>query len=703
MSLSTPNLQLGSPLRHVTTIGQHRAALLEKLGIQSAMDLLFFFPRAYEQPAVHVSIASLQPHGTYTVIGEIVELTHRITHSGGSVVGILIQDVTAPVRLVFFNQPFRMKDLARGMRIMATGEPKQTGVWMEMRQPRIVTLGPDDPLPTGKILPIYSLTEGLKQTQLRHMVQTVLEPLADSVPEVLPERLRKALQVMPIAGALREIHQPSDNAALEAARRRFILQEFLVLQLALALRRRELTTDLRAPPLESSAEIDARIVRRFPFRLTSDQEKACREIAADMGRQYPMNRLLQGDVGSGKTVVAQYAMLLAVAHRHQAILMAPTEALARQHHQTLTKSLSASRVRIGLVAGSQTNAERQETLRAASQGEIDILVGTQALLYNPIQFPRLGLVVIDEQHKFGVTQRAMLRGEGLDPHYLVMSATPIPRTLAMTMLADLDVSTLHDKPPGRGALHTYLAKDGWRERWWQFVLQRVAEGRQAYVVAPRIGDAKQQVEDEDSETAVSSVQQLYEELRQGPLQSLRLGLLHGRLPNEDKQAAMDRFVRGETQILVATSVIEVGIDVPNATVMTIFGAEHFGLAQLHQLRGRVMRGSHPGYVCLFTDGNESPDEIERLRVLAETDDGFALAEADFKLRGPGDLMGIRQSGMPPLRIADPFRDHDLCMLARQMALELVDEDPQLASPDLERLRGQVIRRYGQALRLGDVA
>ncbi len=422
-----------------------------------------------------------------------------------------------------------------------------------------------------------------------------------------------------------------------------------------------------------------------------------------MSKQYPMNRLLQGDVGSGKTVVAQYAMLLAVAHRHQAIMMAPTEVLVRQHYAGLTKSLQASRVRIGLLAGSQSASERRETLQAAAAGQLDIIVGTQALLHGELNLPKLGLVVIDEQHKFGVNQRAALRAGGLDPHYLVMSATPIPRTLAMTLLADLDVSTLREKPPGRGVMHTYLAKDGWRDRWWQFVADRLTEGRQAYVVAPRIGDARQAPEDEDSESSASSVQQLFEELRTGPLQKFRVGLLHGRLPPDEKQAALAAFANGHTQVLVSTSVIEVGIDVPNATVMTILGAEHFGLAQLHQLRGRVARGSHPGYVCVFTDGEESPEEIERLQVLAQTDDGFELAEADFKLRGPGDLLGVRQSGLPPLRIADPLRDQAESLQARQVALDLVDHDPQLSAADLEKLKSQVMRRYGEALQLGDVA
>jgi ATP-dependent DNA helicase RecG len=591
---------------------------------------------------------------------------------------------------------------------------------MEMVHPKVHVLGPNEELPASRILPIYPLSEGLKQAHLRGAIGGLLPILADLVTEVIPERILQKLDLPTIGSALRELHQPTSEGSLRYARRRFVLQELLVLQLALALQRRQITSRMHSPTLTPDAEIEARIRRRFPFKLTEDQNRACREVGTDMSRQFPMNRLLQGDVGSGKTVVALYAMLLAVAHRHQSLMMAPTEILARQHYESLDRALRDSRVRVGFLAGSQTVAERRKVIERASAGEIDVLVGTQALLYGQVKLPKLGLVVIDEQHKFGVRERAALRGGGFDPHYLVLSATPIPRTLAMTMLADLDVTTLREKPPGRGKLHTYLAKDGWRERWWQFVAQRLAEGRQAFVVAPQIGNSvvpgellsgnqptgeapAGDVENRETDASVSTVQRIFQELKSGPLAEARVGLLHGRLPAEEKQEAIERFVQGRTQVLVSTTVIEVGIDVPNATVMTIFGAERFGLAQLHQLRGRVARGGHPGYVCLFTDREENPAEIERLRVFAETDDGFALAEADFRLRGPGNFFGVRQSGLPPLRIADLLQDQDECLIARQLALDLVEDDPDLNAADLQRLKKQMLRRYGNALQLGDVA
>ncbi len=447
------------------------------------------------------------------------------------------------------------------------------------------------------------------------------------------------------------------------------------------------------------------------------------QIGVDMARQFPMNRLLQGDVGSGKTVVAIYAMMLAVGHQHQAVLMAPTEVLARQHFQTLSKMLAGSRVRVGLLCGSLPAGERRDTLRDVASGEIDLLVGTQALLFG-IEFARLGLCVIDEQHKFGVRQRVTLRGGGIDPHYLVMSATPIPRSVAMTMFGDVELTTLKEKPPGRGIVNTYLGRPQWRQRWWDFVREQLSEGRQVFVVAPRVKAQVDQTnndvdeddvveEDGAEETAeeaveeavedIASVESVFDELSQETFADYRVGLLHGRLSNEEKQAVMDAFANGEIDVLVTTTVIEVGIDVPNATVMTILGAQRFGLAQLHQLRGRVSRGSHAGHVCVFTDGQQAPEEYERLTVFESTSDGFELAEADFKLRGPGDVLGARQSGLPPMLIADVMEDIDILQVARQIAQNVIDEDPELSGEKWADLKNQLMRRYGKRLELGDVA
>jgi ATP-dependent DNA helicase RecG len=480
---------------------------------------------------------------------------------------------------------------------------------------------------------------------------------------------------------------------LEKARRRFIYQELLVLQLALALRRHQQTMQRRATPMETTAKIEARVRRLFPFDLTQAQEQAIREVAADLNRSVPMNRLLQGDVGSGKTVVAVFALLVAVAHGQQAAIMAPTEVLARQHYRTLGALLAESQVRTALLTGGLSSKERQQTLAAIERGEVDVVVGTQAIISAGVQFARLALVVIDEQHKFGVRQRASLKQAGADPHYLVMTATPIPRTIAMTVYGDLDVSTLKESPPGRQHLYTYLppAKD--RPRWWEFVRKKLREGRQAYVIVPLVEES------ENWDTA--SLQTTYESLANGELEAFRLGLLHGRMAPQEKDAAMDAFYRGQTQALVSTSVVEVGVDVPNATVMTIIGADRFGLAQLHQLRGRVHRGSHPGYCCLFSDRDDAA-ENQRLQALIATTNGFELAEKDFELRGPGELLGTRQHGLPPMRMADLRRDSPIVLEARADARQLMQADPELQQLDHALLRRQVLVRYGKALDLGAV-
>ncbi len=648
------------------------------------------------------------------------------------------------------------------MRVQVSGTPRLKGLRMELVHPQVKLLGEEESAGEAGIDPVYPLTEGIKQAELRRLTREVTGELAGEVTEVLPEGLRRrAAEALTAAGpgedsglggaedragagegssgieiptvdrlppidvTLREIHFPGSESGLAAARLRLVFQELFVMQLALAIRRRRLTTELRAPPLAPTAVIHARILNRFPFELTGDQRRAIGEIGRDMSRQFPMNRLLQGDVGSGKTVVALYAMLLAVAHRHQAVLMAPTEILARQHHATLGATLAKSRVRVGLLCGSLTVAERREVVRGAEAGEIDLLVGTQSLLHGGLRLPRLGVCVIDEQHKFGVRQRVSLRGDHTDPHCLVMSATPIPRSIAMTMFGDVDLTTIRELPPGRGEVRTYLAHDGWKERWWSFVRQRLEEGRQAYVVAPRVAGGEAAEDDEENGTKgivrgagepgedvgagvssaedISSVTRTFDELSRGPLRGYRVALLHGRMSAEEKREVMRGFHSGEVRVLVSTTVIEVGIDVPNATVMTIVGGNRFGLAQLHQLRGRVSRGVHTGHVCVFSDGEGSPQDHERLRVFEQTGDGFALAEADFRLRGPGELLGRRQSGMPSMRIADLVRDEPILAVARELAQEMIDDDPDLEGEGLAELRGQVMRRYEKRLELGDVA
>jgi ATP-dependent DNA helicase RecG len=598
-----------------------------------------------------------------------------------------------------------------GQRVMLSGKPKYEGLIWQMIHPRVETLDEEEDEPVTKLLPVYPLTEGLLQWQMRKIVRGTLESYAPLLDEVFPEEYLHGHDLWPLGQALPQVHFPSDQESLDRARRRLVYQELFILQLALALKRQQQHDQRKAPALEATAKIDARIRRLFPFELTEGQERAIAEIAADMAGPLPMNRLLQGDVGSGKTVVAVYAMLLAVAHGYQAVLMAPTEVLARQHSQTLDRMLTASQVRRAQLTGGLTSSQRTALLQLIAAGEVDIVVGTQAIIQEDVAFAKLGLVVIDEQHKFGVRQRATLKQA--DPHYLVMTATPIPRSVTMTLFGDLDVSTLRDSPPDRQKVNTYLANEEQRAKWWDFFRKKLREGRQGFVVAPlveglsqfssqRKWDCPSSPNDEESESAsVASLEETYESLANGELEAFRLGLIHGRMTPAEKDAVMDQFRRGEIQVLVSTSVVEVGVDVPNATLMTIESGQRFGLAQLHQLRGRISRGKFPGFCCVFGDP-QTDDSRERLKAFVASTDGFELAETDFRLRGPGDIFGTRQHGLPPLRIADLLRDQAILEEARRDAHALMVSDPGLSLESHTKLLRMMLGRYGKALELGDV-
>ncbi|HUP81548.1 MAG TPA: ATP-dependent DNA helicase RecG [Pirellula sp.] len=694
-----PPIEVGTPLQYIPGIGPQRVELFHRLGVRRATDLLFLFPRSYQDIAPYQSITELEPGFRASVIGQVVDMDQRVSFEGRSSVGVLLSvDGGGYVRCVWYNQPFRKQQFSNGMRVIATGIARSTGISFEMRHPETTILAPGQPLPEAKPIPVYPLTEGIQQRHVASAVAAVLEHLTNSIDEALPDSIRdSANSTKPLLGigqSLRAIHQPNTIEEANEARYRFIFQELFVYQLALAMRRHRLQHEKPAPKILSTPMIHARILKRFAFDLTRDQLHAIEDVRNDMGQDVPMNRLIQGDVGSGKTVIAQYAMLNAVASKQQAALMAPTELLARQHFTRLHKQLAGSQVMIELLVGSITQRERTELLQRIAIGTVDLVVGTQALLSDQVQFESLGLVVIDEQHKFGVQQRANLRESRMVPHYLVLSATPIPRTIAMTIFGDLDISVLRDKPPGRATVHTYLGSTAQQDKWWEFVVKQVRSGRQAYVVTPRV--------ESDPEAEVVGAEQVYRQLMEGPLAGLRIELLHGRMDGNEKQAKLDAFTAGQTQVLVATTVVEVGIDVPNATVMTILDADRMGLAQLHQLRGRISRGSFPGYVCVFAKTGVAPEENARLSVLASTDDGFRLAEQDLQMRGPGDLLGTKQVGLPPLRIADLVRDADVLIQARGLAQKIVEHDPNLEMAEHAKLKRQVKQRHGAVVALGDV-
>lgn len=744
---------LFGPVEFLKGVGPIRAPLLAKLGIARPVDLLFFFPRDYQDLTLLRRIDELEEGVLQSVEATAESASNRSTRRGPVVSFVLSDGGTRLLEAVWFNQPWQAERFAPKRRCRLFGKPVQTsnGFW-RMTQPKIEWLASDDTQGAENAenalsekpqrppyLPIYPLTEGLRQYHLQRIIRPLLATLPDRLIEVLPDDFRAEKALLPIAEAVRTIHFPLTLNEAAAARRRFVYQELFVLQLALGIRRRQHEVALRSEPLPGSEKISARFRRLVPYDLTAAQTRVIREISADMGRAIPMNRLLQGDVGSGKTLVAAAAMLQAVANRHQAVLMAPTEILARQHLRTLTRLLENSRVKIASLFGAQKPDERAQALEAIQSGGADIIIGTQAIICNKIDFSRLGLVVIDEQHKFGVMQRAHLKTDSrFDPHYLVMTATPIPRSVTMTLFGDLDVSILDELPPGRQPVRTYVVTQEKKPAWWDFFRRKLRQGRQGYIVVPRV--------EEDENSELKSVEAARVELERGELAGFRIGTLYGRMSAEEKEAVMLDFRSGALDVLVSTTVIEVGVDIPNATLMTIENGERFGLAQLHQLRGRIGRGSFPGFCAVFKtekpkepqaegpahldekndtmkhlaqrtiraakqrkkadaqdqSAQDAPKKKSALDIFAESNDGFYLAEKDLEFRGPGELFGTRQHGLCDFHAANLVRDQALLLEARRDAAELLDSDAGLASPEHRLLRRQVLKKYGKVLNLGDV-
>jgi ATP-dependent DNA helicase RecG len=675
-------------------VGSARAEMLARLGIHTVGDLLLHFPRSYDDLTDVRRVDQLEAGSLQTVQGEVVEILGKELSDGRGLLTIVIADERGRVvEGCWFNQAWMAQRVRYGQRVAFSGKPRwYRGHW-QMNSPRVQPLEGEGGESRPEVVPVYPLTEGLRGDQLRPIIQLALTRAADQVADLIPSALRIKRDFSAAAEALRQVHFPQTVAQGLAGRRRFIYEEFLVLQVALALRRRGIRDRQKAPQLITTPTIDAHIRRLFPFKLTADQDRAIAAIRRDLASDRPMQRLLQADVGAGKTAVAVYALLVAVANKHQAALMAPTEVLARQHWHTLERYLAASRVRRALFTGSVSAKERRQLLDDLKSGNLDLVIGTQALVQEGVEFARLGLVVIDEQHKFGVNQRARVRKLGADPHYLVMTATPIPRTIALAVFGDLDTSTIRQLPPGRQPVRTRWHPASQHERVYQRFREGFKEGRQAFVVCPLV--------DESEALDVTSAEQHFAELREGPFKDFRVGLLHGRLKDEEKDRVMQAFRDRQLDVLVTTVVIEVGVDVPNATLMLIEHAERFGLSQLHQLRGRITRGPVAGECYLFADAT-TEEAQQRLRAIARTIDGFALAEEDARLRGLGDFFGTRQHGVADLRFGDLLTDLEILQDAREDAIELVAADAGLRAPEHAELRQAVLERYGKTLELAEV-
>jgi ATP-dependent DNA helicase RecG len=699
---------LGRPVETVPGVGPKRAAELGRFGLTTVEDLLWHLPFRYEDWRTRTPLAALRPGEDVTAVGEVAGVRQGFAgRRGRQLLEITLRDATGAAALVWFNQvQYFAKRFRGGQRVLVHGRV-EPGLGMgppRLVHPDVTVLGADDELARlPPIVPVYEKPTAMPVSVMRRIVQGAVEAAAVGVPAAVPLDIARRQRLMDPARALRHVHLPpadADLAALGAAtslaHRSLIFDELFFLQLGLALRR-SAAVEEPGTAFPDPGRLTSALRSTLPFALTRAQECAVAEITTDLARPHPMRRLLQGDVGSGKTLVALLAALVVIDAGWQAALMAPTELLAEQHLETVRPLLAPLGVEVVLLTGAVKGRARQQALEGLAAGRVALAVGTHALIQEGVAFARLGLAVVDEQHRFGVLQRAALQRRGGQPaavDVLVMSATPIPRTLALTLYGDLAVSTLDELPPGRTPITTVLCRESQRDRLVERLRAEVTAGHQAYVVYPLV--------EESDKSDLRAATTMVHELAAGPLAGLRLALVHGRMKPDEKDAVMRRFKAGDFDVLVSTTVVEVGIDVPNATVIAVEHAERFGLAQLHQLRGRVGRGRAPGYCFLVTPDWLTQEAYQRLRVLERTTDGFAIAEADLQLRGPGDFLGTRQAGLPPFRVANLLRDTDLLRAARDEAARWLEHDPDLSHPESRAVRAVLRHRWAGRLDLAKV-
>ena len=655
-------------LRYIKGVGPKRSLIFQKIGIHSIRDLLYLFPRRYEDRSRFAPLNNLPLGEPITCRGEVVDVKFKPIR-GMPLVEVLIGDDAGTLRAIWFNQPYLRKLFQCGQQIILYGKVELYQKHLQMPNPEFEIV--DDPeaesIHTGRITPIYPLTEGLFQRTLRTTLKEAVDHHLDGlVTDYLPPELRNKLDLLPLDRAIREMHLPTSFEELEKARRRIVFDEFFSFELQLFLKVKAIKTQYQAAAFTIDPDLASEFKRSLPFELTKSQEKALLDLAKDLGQTVPMNRLLQGDVGSGKTVVAAFAFLAAHRAGLQCAFLIPTEILAEQHYRTLSRFLEPLGIRPELLTKSTEPDKRARLIAELKQGKVPVVVGTHALLQEDVRFKDLGLLVIDEQHKFGVHQRNQLLQKTPRPHQLVMTATPIPRTLALTVYADLDISVMKEMPKGRIPIKTYWITRKKQPEIFDHMASRIQKGEQAYIVFPLI--------EETEKADLLAAKKEYERLRKTAFQKFRMGLVHGKLDRPERETIMRAFSRKEIDILVATSVIEVGVDQPNATMMIIENAERFGLAQLHQLRGRIGRGTLESECFLFGEPTTEEGKM-RLRLLTKITDGFRIADEDLKLRGQGDLWGTRQSGEPLFRVAHPVLDEPILLRARQEAQKLIEGIP----------------------------
>ncbi len=725
-------VRLSTPVAELAGVGVKRGRLFEKLGVRTVSDLVRHLPHRYEHEHAEGAIGDLPMNAISSARGTIVGCRVVAGRTKPRFEATL-QDHRDRLHLVWFNATFLRHQIHPGLRIRVQGKTQAFGGYPQMVNPKWEALREDEegsPMRGERIRPIYPATDALPSQAIERVAAATLPLVRGQLVDPLPETLVRARAMPTLERAYVMAHLPEDEDQPKQARRRLAYNELLLLQLGVAIKRRFNESMLQAPALRWSDAIDEHIRARFPFKLTEAQDAVVKEIVHDLGLAQPMNRLVQGDVGAGKTVVALYALLLAAANRKQGALMAPTELLAEQHYSSIRAMLEGSNVRLALLTGSLRPQARAELVARLAKGEIDIVIATQALLTEVASFKDLAVVVIDEQHRFGVLQRAVIRRHGeadsdqtleatrdpvralepgasaedgaagrrSSPHYLVMTATPIPRSLGLTVFGDLDISTITALPPGRTPIATRVVPPEDSEKVYTYIAKRVAGGEQAYVVVPSIDPTGG-----DAPTPRRNVTEHVKLLEEKYFTGRRVAAVHGRLEAAERDEVMRRFRAGEIDALVATTVIEVGVDVPNATLMVVEHAERFGLAQLHQLRGRIGRGDHGRKsLCVYIAEATTPEAQERMKAIAATRDGFKIAEADFQIRGMGEFFGTRQHGRPPLRVAKIPEDMELLQLAQRDAQAIVSEDPALSAPQRERLRTVLVQHYGETLGLIDV-
>lgn len=697
-----------SDIRYLKGVGPKRSGTLNKLGINTVEDLLYYLPRRHEDRSNFTLIKDLKIGQLQTVKGNVLTSGVHRTKRGINVFQLALGDKTGVIYCVWFNQPFLKKLFKKDDEIIVYGKVERYDK-LQINHPEyeIVPPSPEEEskegmlrrtsassLNLGRIVPVYPLTEEVTQRYMRLLAHEAIGRFAFSVKEALPANIRARNRLVDSGFAIRNIHFPVSFENLDRAYKRLVFEEFFILQLALALKKKDAKTS--APGIRH--RLDARLVdsfkKLFPFELTQSQLKAINEIQIDMASPKPMNRLLEGDVGSGKTAVAIYALLLTIQNGYQAAVMAPTEILARQHYINTSELLMPLGINVRLLVSGLKPENKTGIKNEIEKGQADIVIGTHALIWEDVAFRKLGLVVIDEQHKFGVAQRQLLRKKGESPDVLVMTATPIPRTLALTVYGDLDISVIRELPKGRYPITTYCIEEEKRQSVYEFIREEAKKGRQTYIVYPRITAPVRNSEQERLKAATA----MYNKLQEEVFPDLRMGLLHGRMSTSGKNNIMEKFKDKKIDILVSTTVIEVGIDIPNASCMVIENAERFGLSQLHQLRGRIGRGDYASY-CILLGRPKTENARKRFDTMAETQDGFRVAEEDLELRGPGEFFGTRQHGLPELRFGNILKDFEIMEQARAEAFRLVAEDPNLASPRNFLIKERLKKRFAGRLDL----